>query len=79
MPRIALLIVAFILTACVPWPHMSNLAPAVAGTVAPDMEVRLVAQTASERRCEGRVKDFRTNAQGDFYSPPIRRFSGYWR
>ena len=49
----------------------------MAGTVTPGAELRLVALNDSNRLCEGRAEEFRANDKGDFYSPPIRSFSGF--
>jgi hypothetical protein len=37
--------------------------------------MRLVVSETTRLPCAGRVHDFRANAQGEFYSPPIQSFS----
>lgn len=68
------------LTACVPFPHRSNLTPGVAGSVTshgvplPLASLRLVA-SGNAATWEGVTRDFKSMNEGLFYAPPIRQFN----
>lgn len=80
MIRPTVVLLSLVLTACVPFPHRSNLTPGVAGSVTshgvpmPSASLRLVASSIAGP-CEGATRDFKTTNEGLFYAPPIRQFN----
>jgi hypothetical protein len=80
MLRATVVSLLLVLSACVPFPHRSNLTPGVAGSVTshgvplPSASLRLVA-SGNAAPCEGATRDFKSTKEGLFYAPPIRQFN----
>jgi len=80
MMRAMVVSLSLVLTACVPFPHRSNLTPRVAGSITshgvpmPSASLRLVA-SGNIGPCEGTSRDFKSTKEGLFYASPIRQFN----
>ena len=80
MIRPTLVLLSLVLTACVPFPHRSNLTPGVAGSVTShgvplsSASLRLVV-SGNAGPCEGVTRDFKSTNEGLFYAPPLHQFN----
>ncbi len=81
MKRATIVLAIVAIAGCVPVPHSANLTPGVAGSMKSNgqpvssLPLRLVVVELKDQPCAGRNVEFQTNANGEFYAPPIRTFS----
>lgn len=81
--RWLVLFVVLVTASCAPIPHRANLTPGVAGrflssgTPIASKELRLVVSKNAAYPCQGTDHVFKTNVEGEFYSPPLTTFSWF--